>query len=255
MKFLSAGLTNPGMKRELNEDNFLILKDEGVFVVADGMGGHNAGEVASKIAVDTIAEFFHAAREDEDVTWPYKLDPTLSFDANKLMVCVKFANRRIFKCSILTPEYSGMGTTIVSILAFDGQDELYVAHVGDSRCYCLHDGQLSQVTEDHSLVNEYIKAGQITKEQAKTFPNKNVIMRALGMKDNVLIDIQKRPACAGDIYLLCSDGLSDMVPDNDLEALMRQDIPLDEICQQLIDLANSNGGKDNITAVLVKVTE
>ena len=241
------------MKRELNEDSYVILENEGVFVVADGMGGHNAGEVASKIAVDTIAEFFHAAREDEDVTWPYKLDPTLSFDANKLMVCVKFANRRIFKCSILTPEYSGMGTTIVSILAFDGQDELYVAHVGDSRCYCLHDGQLSQVTEDHSLVNEYIKAGQITKEQAKTFPNKNVIMRALGMKDNVLVDIQKRTARAGEIYLLCSDGLSDMVSDQDMEAVLASGVSLEEMTKQLVDMANANGGKDNITVILVKV--
>ncbi len=253
MKYTSAALTHPGMKRELNEDSFVILENEGVFVVADGMGGHNAGEVASKIAIDTIAEFFHAAAEDDDMTWPYKLDPTLALDANKLMVGIKFANKRIFKQSSEDAACSGMGTTVVSILAKDGSDELYVAHVGDSRCYCFYEGELTQVSEDHSLVNEYIKAGQITKEQAKTFPHKNVIMRALGMKDNVLVDIQKRTARAGEIYLLCSDGLSDMVPDSEMEKILASGIPLNEMTKQLVDMANANGGKDNITVILVKV--
>lgn len=255
MKYTSAALTHPGMKRELNEDSNIILKDDGVFVVADGMGGHNAGEVASKIAIDTVYDFFNAAAKDEEMTWPYKLDPTLSLDANKLMVGIKFANKRIFRDSSENAAHAGMGTTIVSILARDGGDELYVAHVGDSRCYCFYNGELQQVTEDHSLVNEYIKAGQITREQAKNFPHKNVIMRALGMKDNVFVDIQKRTARPGEIYLLCSDGLSDMVPDDDMEAVLKSDIPLEDMTHQLVDQANANGGKDNITVVLVKVEE
>ena len=253
MKYKSAALTHPGMKRELNEDSFVILENEGVFVVADGMGGHNAGEVASKIAIDTIAEFFKASAEDDDMTWPYKLDPTLALDANKLLVGIKFANKRIFKQSSEDAACSGMGTTVVSILAKDGGDELYVAHVGDSRCYCFYEGELIQVSEDHSLVNEYLKAGQITKEQAKNFPHKNVIMRALGMKDNVLVDIQKRQARAGEIYLLCSDGLSDMVPDTETEKILSEDIPLNEKTKRLVDMANANGGKDNITVILVQV--
>lgn len=255
MKYKSAALTHPGMKRELNEDSFVILENEGVFVVADGMGGHNAGEVASKIAIDTIAEFFKASAEDDDMTWPYKLDPTLALDANKLLVGIKFANKRIFKQSSEDAACSGMGTTVVSILAKDGGDELYVAHVGDSRCYCFYEGELIQVSEDHSLVNEYLKAGQITKEQAKNFPHKNVIMRALGMKDNVLVDIQKRQARAGEIYLLCSDGLSDMVPDTETEKILSEDIPLNEKTKRLVDMANANGGKDNITVILVQVIE
>ena len=253
MHYKSAALTHPGMKRELNEDSYVILENEGVFVVADGMGGHNAGEVASKIAVDTISEFFHSSEEDDDITWPYKLDPALALDANKLMVGIKFANKRIFKQSSEVAECSGMGTTVVSIIAQDESNELYIAHVGDSRCYCFYEGELVQVSEDHSLVNEYIKAGQITKEQAKNFPHKNVIMRALGMKDNVLVDIQKRTARVGEIYLLCSDGLSDMVSDNDMSAVLNSGITLPEMTRQLVDTANANGGKDNITVILVKV--
>jgi serine/threonine protein phosphatase PrpC len=255
MKYTAAGKTHPGMKRELNEDNFGILHEQGLYVVADGMGGHNAGEVASQIAIETISEFFNASSQDEDMTWPYKLDPSLSLDANKLMVGIKFANRRIFSSSSSNTSYAGMGTTIVSILAGNENGEMYVAHVGDSRCYCFYKEELSQVTEDHSLLNEYIKAGQITKEQAKNFPHKNVIMRALGMKDNVLVDIMKRAAKPGEIYIICSDGLSDMVSDKDIEEILNRGLTLDETAQVLIDQANANGGKDNITLILVKVEE
>jgi len=252
MKYTNSGNTHPGMKRELNEDNFTILEEQGVYVVADGMGGHNAGEVASEIAVKTVEDFFLKSSRDEEMTWPYKLDPSLSLDANKLMVGIKFANRRIYSSSSSNASYAGMGTTVVSILTAD-TDEIYVSHVGDSRCYCYFEDNLIQVTDDHSLVNEYIKAGQITKEQAINFPHKNVIMRALGMKDNVLVDIQKRKVQPGEIYLLCSDGLSDMVDDPSIEAIFAKKMSLDETTQALIDAANANGGKDNITVVLVKV--
>lgn len=253
MNYTSSGRTHPGMKRELNEDNFTILEDQGVYVVADGMGGHNAGEIASEIAVKTVEDFFLKSSRDEEMTWPYKLDPSLSLDANKLMVGIKFANRRIYSSSSSNSSYAGMGTTVVSILTAQNSDEIFVSHVGDSRCYCYFDGTLSPVTDDHSLVNEYIKAGQITKEQAANFPHKNVIMRALGMKDNVLVDIQKRKVQPGEIYLLCSDGLSDMVTDSNIEKIFAQNLSLDETNQALINAANANGGKDNITVVLVKV--
>lgn len=255
MIYKSIGKTHPGMKRELNEDNFAVLEDEGVFVVADGMGGHNAGEVASEIAIETITNFFKSSSQDEDMTWPYKLDPSLSLDANKLLVGIKFANRRIFKSASSNTSYAGMGTTVVSILARNDNSEIYVAHVGDSRCYCHYKGELVQVSEDHSLLNEYIKAGQITKEQAKNFPHKNVIMRALGMKDNVLVDIQKRTARPGETYIICSDGLSDMVSDKDINEIINRGLTLDESAQILIDQANANGGKDNITVVMVQVEE
>lgn len=252
MKFQSFGKTDVGKKRELNEDSFAVLGNEGVFVVADGMGGHNAGEIASAIAIETIVNFFKAAAEDDDMTWPYKLDPSLSLDANKLKVGIKFANRRIFRTASSNNAYSGMGTTIVAMLLVAGEDALYIAHVGDSRCYCYGQKGLKQVTEDHSLVNEYIKAGQLTPEQAVNFPHKNVIMRALGMKENVLVDIQKRAMKPGELYLCCSDGLSDMVSDQEIEQILSSDLSLEEKSEQLINLANSNGGKDNITVVLLK---
>ncbi len=253
MKFSSYGQTHPGMKRELNEDNFSILEKEGVYVVADGMGGHNAGEIASEITIETIAKFFQAASEDEDVTWPYKMDPSLSLNANKLMVGIKFANRTIFRNASTNSSYAGMGTTVVAVLTKNGGDELYIAHVGDSRCYKYCDNELLQMTEDHSLLNEYIKAGQITKEQAVNFPHKNVIMRALGMKDNVLVDIQKRKIKLGEIFLLCTDGLSDMLSDDDIKDVLSKEAPLKDTVEELIDKANANGGKDNITVVLIKV--
>lgn len=253
MKFTSYGQTDVGMKRELNEDNFSILENEGVYVVADGMGGHNAGEIASQITIDTIAKFFQSSAKDEDITWPYKMDTSLSLNANKLMVGIKFANRTIFRSASSNTAYAGMGTTVVAILTKNGEGEIYIAHVGDSRCYCYSENKLAQVTEDHSLLNEYIKAGQITKEQAKNFPHKNVIMRALGMKENVLVDIQKRKVEPGEIYLLCSDGLSDMLDDEEIKEVFDKGMSLEETTKEFIDRSNSNGGKDNITVVLLKV--
>ena len=241
------------MQRELNEDNFAILDKQGVYVVADGMGGHSAGEVASEIAVKTIEDFFIKSSRDEEVTWPYKLNPSLSLDANKLVVGIKFANRRIYNSSSTNSSYMGMGTTVVSIITNANSDTIYISHVGDSRCYCYYEGKLSQLTNDHSLVNEYIKAGQITKEEAVNFPHKNIIMRALGMKSNVVVDIQKKTVRTGEVYLLCSDGLSDMVSDPDIEKIFLQNLPFEKTAQTLIDTANANGGKDNITVVLIKV--
>lgn len=253
MKYFSFGKTDVGRKRDLNEDSFAVLDNEGIYVVADGMGGHNAGEVASAIAIETIASFFQASAKDEDMTWPYKLDPGLSLEANKLKVGIKFANKKIFRTAISNSSYSGMGTTIVSMLLVERENSLYIAHVGDSRCYCFYNGKLEQVTEDHSLVNEYVKAGQLTAEQAKTFPHKNVIMRALGMKENVLVDVQKRVLKPGELYLSCSDGLSDMLSDMEMtDIITASGSSLKDMADRLITKANENGGKDNITVVLLK---
>ncbi len=254
MKFSCYGKTDVGRKRELNEDSFAVLDEERVFVVADGMGGHNAGEVASSIAIETIVNFFRASKEDEDMTWPYKMDPNLSIEANKLKVGIKFANRKIFRVAQGNASYSGMGTTIVAMLLLEN-GPLYIAHVGDSRCYRYADGAISQVTEDHSLVNEYVKAGQLTPEQARNFPHKNVIMRALGMKENVLVDVLERPVSKGEIYFACSDGLSDMVTDDDMAAILAESKNLREAADKLIDRANANGGKDNISVVLLRIDE
>ncbi len=254
MKFSCHGKTDVGRKRELNEDSFAVLDNERVFVVADGMGGHNAGEVASSIAIETIVKFSRATSEDEEMTWPYKLDPGLSLEANKLKVGIKFANRKIFRAAQGNASYAGMGTTVVAMLLLDN-GTLYVAHVGDSRGYCYFDGGIKQITEDHSLVNEYIKAGQMTPEQARNFPHKNVIMRALGMKENVLVDVQERSTKKGEIYFACSDGLSDMCTDEEMTAILSESKTLKEAADRLIDRANENGGKDNISVVLLRIDE
>jgi protein phosphatase len=254
MKFSCYGKTDVGRKRELNEDSFAVLDNERVFVVADGMGGHNAGEVASSIAIETIVKFSRATSEDEEMTWPYKLDPGLSLEANKLKVGIKFANRKIFRASQGNASYSGMGTTVVAMLLLDN-GTLYIAHVGDSRCYCYFDGGVKQITEDHSLVNEYIKAGQMTPEQARNFPHKNVIMRALGMKENVLVDVQERSTKRGEVYFACSDGLSDMVTEEEMVAIISDAKTLKDAADKLIDRANENGGKDNISVVLLRIDE
>lgn len=250
MKYFCYGATDTGRQRELNEDSFAVLPEEGVFVVADGMGGHNAGEVASRIAIETIVNFFKASANDEDMTWPYKLDNSLSFNANKLQTAIRFSNKRIYRIQLGNTSYTGMGTTIVSMLFDKASQEFYVAHVGDSRCYCYDRNGLRQVTVDHSLVNEYIKTGQLTLEQAKTFPHKNVIMRALGMKGDVDVEIHKVELLSNQIYLCCSDGLSDMVPDERIEEILAEDATLEVKSVALIAEANKNGGKDNITVVL-----
>ncbi len=257
MKYPSFGKTDVGKKRELNEDSIGVMGEEGIYVVADGMGGHNAGEIASSIAVETITQFFKAAADDEDMTWPYKIDPALSLEVNKLTIAVKFANRTIYRKQLDNKAYSGMGTTIVAMLLLKDEEVLYVAHVGDSRAYRFYNGALEQLTEDHSLVNEYIRAGQLTPEQAKSFPHKNVIMRALGMKDNVMVDVQKILVRPGELYFACSDGLTDMSSDDEIRSILRrhQDDDLETIADALIKSANDNGGKDNISVVLFRVEE
>ena len=257
MKYPAFGKTDVGKKRELNEDSFAVLGEQGVYVVADGMGGHNAGEVASSIAIETVKRFFTSSANDEDMTWPYKIDPTISLEANKLTVGIKFSNRTIYRKQLENKAYSGMGTTIVAMLLLKESGELYIAHVGDSRAYRSYNGTLEQITEDHSLVNEYLKAGQLTPEQAKSFPHKNVIMRALGMKDNVMVEVHKHIVRPGELYFACSDGLTDMTKDEEIRAILRKhhNDSLEVIAAALIKSANDNGGKDNISVVMFKVEE
>jgi serine/threonine protein phosphatase PrpC len=251
MKIAVSGQTHVGMKRNHNEDNLLLLPEERLFVVADGMGGHSSGEVASKIAVEEVAEFFRMTSQDLEITWPFKMDKQKNYDENRLATGVKLANMRIFEKASTDSKYKGMGTTIVSIF-FAKDSEVIVGHVGDSRVYFFRDNQLRQITEDHSLLNDYLKAKKLTPEEIEAFPHKNVIVRALGMKDSVNVDINKVEPKDGDIYLLCSDGLSGMVPDKQMEQILQNQPDLEKACAQLIDAANANGGNDNVTCVLAQ---
>ena len=245
-----AGETNVGLKRTHNEDNFAIFEEENLYVVADGMGGHASGEVASQMAVESLRDFFRATSEDPETTWPYKMDKSRKYEENRLVIGVKLANLRIYETAQRDPRYRGMGTTIVSLLFIEGG--AYLVHVGDSRIYRVRNGQIEQLTEDHSLLNDYIKMKKLTKEEIENFPHKNVIVRALGMKDVVKVDLLQEKPKKNDIYLLCSDGLSGMCSDDELSEIVGENGDLSKACHSLIDRANQHGGTDNITVVLCR---
>jgi protein phosphatase len=251
MEITSAGETNVGVKRSRNEDNLLKMPEENLFAVADGMGGHSSGEVASQIAVEGIANFFKATRQDEDITWPYKMDKNRPYDENRFIMSVKLANLRIFEASQREARYRGMGTTIAGVNFIDG--DALVAHVGDSRVYRIRNKQMTQLTEDHSLLNDYIKAKKLTPDEIANFPHKNVIVRALGMKETVLVDLSRHTLQAGDTYVSCSDGLSGMVTDEELLEIVNTTPDLQEVVTILINKANEAGGVDNITVVVSRI--
>lgn len=244
-----------GRKRGHNEDNLCLVPEHNLYLVADGMGGHASGEVASQLAVDTVAEFFKETSSDEDMTWPYKMEKGLSYEENRLAAAVKLANLRIFEKAKGDPNsHHGMGTTIVCTFISDGL--IYFAHVGDSRIYRLRGDNLSLVTEDHSLLNDYIKMKDLTEEEIENFPHKNVIVRALGMKETVQVDVDHEEPENGDLYMLCSDGLNGMIKDELIHQIMMEyRTDLEGCVEKLIEAANEHGGKDNTTVVVVEVTK
>ncbi len=250
MRIRYAAKTDVGMKRSHNEDYFALIEDEQLFIVADGMGGHACGEVASKLSADVIGEFY-AHSKDQDATWPYRYDHNLSYVENRLVASVRLANARIFQTSQTDANLRGMGTTIVSCLIKD--KAAYVSHVGDSRCYRIRSEGITQLTRDHSLLEDYKDARpDMTEEEERNFPHKNVITRALGMRDNVQVDINKWEIGDGDRYLLCSDGLCGMLPDEELHEIITKNDDLEAAVNRLIDRANEEGGTDNITAMVVE---
>lgn len=252
MKIRFAAKTDVGMKRTHNEDYFTFIKDENLFIVADGMGGHSSGEVASKLAAETLVEFYKRTADD-DVTWPYKMDRNLSYIENRLVCGIKLANWRVFEAAQKNPQFKGMGTTIVSCLM--SGDKAYVAHVGDSRGYRVKaDGTIKQITRDHSLLEDYKEAKpDMTEEEQRNFPHKNVITRALGMRDTVQVDVKAHQIEEGDTFLLCCDGVSGMIEDPKMGQLVKESNgDVEKAVAALVDTANKNGGVDNITAILIR---
>ncbi len=247
MRITSAGITNVGMKRQNNEDNYLIDDDLGVYVVCDGMGGHAGGEYASQIAVTTVEEVLSNIR-DESPDLDVSTDEQITQE--KIKYAVRLAGKRIYERAQADPEFRGMGTTAVILLFRKGM--AYLAHVGDSRGYLIRGGEITQRTEDHSWVNEQIKAGLITPETAKHHRFRNIITRSLGFQEEVEIDTQVMRAEAGDLYLLCSDGLSNLVEDREIRDLLVEK-SFQETARDLIDLACQRGGDDNITCVIARV--
>ena len=254
MRAIASGLTDVGLQRDHNEDSYAVLSEYDLFIVADGMGGHRAGDVASRLATDSIAEFFRSTAQ-EDATWPFHFDTSLSEDENRLVTGIRVANRRIFERSIRSRECAGMGTTIVGALYSRRKHRLFVGHVGDSRAYRVRGGAIQQLTRDHSLINDYLMAmPDLTEEQRAELP-KNVITRALGMQDSVAVDLVSDEPQLGDVYLLCSDGLSGMLSDDQILDVVSSSSETIEICQRLITAANEHGGEDNITALVIRFDE
>jgi len=246
-----ASCTDPGIVRSHNEDSIAADATKGLVVLADGMGGYNAGEVASGMATTVITtELQHLLEE----TPPYRLEPASGRPwAEKLLKDqIAKANTSIFQAAQSQPQYSGMGTTLVAGLFYD--NKLMLAHIGDSRAYRLRGEAFEQITRDHSLLQEQIDSGMITPEQAKFSQNKNLVTRALGIDPTVEPELNCFEAQTGDVYLLCSDGLNDMVGDEDIGmTLQTLSANLRLAAQQLVQMANDNGGRDNVSVILVRV--
>ena len=248
-----AGQTDVGRKRSHNEDNFAIMAEYGLYVVADGMGGHASGEIASKMAVDTLQEFFASTADDPERTWPYKMDRSRGYEENRLITGIKLCNLRIYEQAQRNAKQRGMGTTLVALFAVE--DGVYIAHVGESLVYRIRERRIEQLTEDHSLLNDYKKMKRLTDEEIANFPHKNVIVRALGMKDTVKVDTRFEAPRAGDVMLLCSDGLCGPVTDEKMLEIVMGSRDLPNATQRLIETANENGGPDNITCALARWVE
>lgn len=251
MALTAFGLTDVGRKRKHNEDAYLLDAERGLFVVADGMGGHAAGEVASRLTVESIQEFIAGTEDDHDNTWPFGYNNRFSVDGNRLSTAVERANEKVMRAVVNRPELKGMGTTVVAAL-FD-EKRATLVHVGDSRAYLLRDAELRRLTDDHSWVQEQVNAGILSEEEARSHPLKNVVTRALGGGAHVAVDLIEIPVGDGDRFLLCSDGLTGMVSDDEITAALTSQRPLEQIVRGLIDLANERGGVDNITAITVEV--
>jgi serine/threonine protein phosphatase PrpC len=252
MRTVFAGMTDVGIVREHNEDSLLLMPDYRVVAVADGMGGHRSGDVASQLAVSTLSDFF-SITVGHDGTWPFPADPNLTEEENYIVTGLRLANRRIFDRSLKRIADFGMGTTIVAAMFTKEADRVTVGHVGDSRCYRIRDQEIMQLTRDHSLVSDALQmAPWMTDEEIRQLPQ-NVITRALGIREDVLVDLVTDETRLGDLYILCSDGLSGLVSDEQMHQIVTSTPSLDEACKLLIDRANFFGGTDNITAVLARV--
>ena len=239
--------TDPGLSRDNNEDSVVFDASSQLAVLADGMGGYNAGEVASGMATAFI--------KSEMSRWLSQAGKNANAREVRraLEICVDNANRSIFNAANSNAQYSGMGTTLV-VGVFQDQ-RLMLGHIGDSRCYRLRGQEFVQITKDHSLLQEQMDAGLITPEQAATSLNKNLVTRALGVEDVVMLETHEHRTEIGDLYLMCSDGLSDMVSDEDIAAIMVVDEDLETKAKALVEAANAGGGRDNISVLLACAKE
>jgi protein phosphatase len=248
------GQTDVGRRRKLNEDNFLVDTEAGLYAVCDGMGGHNAGEVASKIAIETLGAFIRKSHKEKEITWPYGLDVNLSFDGNRIKTALKLANKKVFKAADNREDYTGMGTTAVAAVV--SGNLITVGSAGDSRCYVFAGGKLTQLTRDDSWVSAAWAEGILTADEIERHPLRNVITKAVGAKEDIEINVVEHKLLPGEVAMVCSDGLHSMIND---EAILAAVTPfpqgLEEAAGKLIAAANEAGGKDNVSVVLLRYSE
>ena len=256
LRFEAVGVTDVGRQRKHNEDHVLLRPDLDLFVVADGMGGHNAGDIASRLATTSLRNFYEAT---ENSTVPSDILGSeyagLKVHARRLAAAILKANRDVFEISSTYRQHHGMGSTVVAAYLERHGAMMHVGHVGDSRCYRMRDGKLELLTHDHSLINDALALKpDLTQEELARLP-KNIITRALGMREDVKVDIRSEAVRGGDIFLLCSDGLSGMVVEPEIAKVLRNSADLRNGCELLVTMANDAGGNDNISALLVRIDE
>jgi serine/threonine protein phosphatase PrpC len=245
-----AGKTDIGLVRAHNEDSLLIPREMALAVVSDGMGGHAAGDVASRITVETIDQHYRDTARSGPNTWPFKL-PSLEIEKQRMSVAIQLANSNIFETAAADGTKKGMGCTVDAI--YFNQGRFFIGHVGDSRVYRIREGRIQMLTEDHSLLNDYLRMKELSGDEGVHFPQKNVVVRALGLADQVHVDVIADAFQVGDVFLLCSDGLSGMLDDRVLLEIITARDSLDTSCNELIKAANDAGGNDNITAILIRI--
>ena len=247
---ICAALSDVGRKRQANQDFLVVNESSALYVLADGMGGHSSGEVAARVAAGAVDDFVTMANQPQEMTWPFGYSTALPYEHNVLKTAALLANLKVNHLSELEEQYAGMGTTLVTVWVRGGT--AFYCYVGDSRLYLLRDGQLRQLSVDETLVQELLRRGVITPQEAKEHQMRHVVTRAIGMRGRLEVEVREQKLLKGDLLLMCSDGLTDRLADVELcQTLTRAD-NLDGLCRSLVDLANEAGGDDNITAILLR---
>lgn len=250
MKAVIGAKTDRGLIREINEDSFCVDESIGLVAVADGLGGHASGEIASKMAIDVIRDYINRTEKGNEPLIG-KYNKKYSGAANRLTSSIRLANKAIYEAAQGNPQWQGMGTTMAAALLKG--NKLSIAHAGDSRIYLIRANQIEQLTDDHTLVYEQVKMGLVTKEYAERSNMKNILTNALGIAPDVVVDVDELTLSDGDMLILCTDGLNSMVSESDILSVATSVDNPSEVCERLIDMANKNGGKDNITVITVYI--
>jgi serine/threonine protein phosphatase PrpC len=249
LRIEAHGLSHSGSVRATNEDRILVEPDLGLFVICDGMGGQQHGEVAAEIAVAAIRHYVASSRNPSDVTWPFGYNMNLSVEANRLLTAIRLANRQVWRKAEQELESAGMGTTVAALLS--GSTGLAVANVGDSRIYRWQNGHLEQISVDDTMVSVMVSRGVISKEAVPSHPMRSMLTQAAGSQENIEIHLRETAVNPGDVWLMCSDGLSGVVDESSMAAILGSDASLKDAAQALLDKALSGSAPDNVSVLLV----